>query len=94
MIYVHLFFIALGVFLLGLLCLTSSDALLHTALGRRISMGIGIFWTVRLYVQFFVYSAELWKGKKSETAIHIALALLWAYVSIIFILGYIGISPT
>lgn len=88
MIYVHLFFIAFGVFLFGLLCLTSADALLHTTLGRRISLGIGIIWAARLYVQFFVYSPKLWKGKTFETTIHIVLALFWAYVSIIFILGY------
>ncbi|OJW59917.1 MAG: hypothetical protein BGO55_17850 [Sphingobacteriales bacterium 50-39] len=90
MMYVHMFFIALLVFLLGLLCLASSDALLHTTLGRRISLGLGIFWTVRLYVQFFVYSGKLWRGKKFETLAHILFSIFWAYVSIIFILGYLS----
>ena len=90
MIHVHLFFIAFGVFLLGLLCLTSSDALLLTTLGRRICLGIGILWAVRLYVQFFVYSPSLWKGKTFETAIHIVLALFWAYISMVFTVGYFG----
>jgi hypothetical protein len=94
MVYVHMFFVALGVFLLGLLCLTSSEALLTTTLGRRISLGIGIFWAARLYVQFFVYSATLWKGKTFETIIHIVLALFWAYISIIFTLGFLkGYAP-
>jgi hypothetical protein len=44
MMYIHMFFIAFGVFLLGLLCLISSDALLDTAFGKRISLGLGIFW--------------------------------------------------
>jgi len=89
MIYVHMFFVAFGVFLLGLLCLTSSEALLTTTLGRRISLGIGVFWAVRLYVQFFVYSPKLWKGKTFETIIHIVLALFWAYISVIFTLGFL-----
>ena len=89
MMYVHMFFIAFGVFLLGLLCLTSSDTFLNTTLGKRISLGLGIFCIVRLYVQFFVYSTKLWKGKAFETMVHILFSLFWAYVSTIFMLGYL-----
>ena len=90
MIYVHIFFIAFGIFLLGLLCLTSSDALLNTRFGKRISLGLGIFWVVRLYVQFFVYSRKLWKSKAFETMVHILFSLFWTYVSTIFILAYLA----
>ncbi len=88
MMYVHTFFIALVVFLFGLLCLTSADELLYTALGRRICLGLGVFWVVRLYFQFFVYSPRLWKGKTFETAVHLFFSFLWAYVSVLFMLGY------
>jgi hypothetical protein len=88
MIRVHLFFIGFGLFLVGLLCLTSSDGLLNTSFGRRVSLGLGIFWAVRLYVQFFVYSRNLWKGKTFETVVHILLSLFWTYISLVFILGY------
>ena len=90
MMYVHTFFIAFGIFLMGLLCLTSSDALLNSTFGRRVSLGIGIFWAVRLYVQFFVFSTNLWRGKPFETMIHILFSLFWTYVSIIFVLGYLA----
>ena len=53
MMVVHTFFIALTVFLMGVLCLTSSTALLETTLGKKISLGLGIFWIVRLFIQFF-----------------------------------------
>lgn len=89
MMYVHLFFIAFGILLLGLFCLTSADALLATTIGRRIALGLGIFWAARLYFQFFVYSPRLWKGKRFETIIHILFSLLWAYLSTIFILVYL-----
>jgi hypothetical protein len=89
MMYVHMFFIAFGVFLLGLICLTSSEALLGTAFGKRISLGLGIFWAARLYVQLFVYSPTLWKGWAFETMIHILFCLFWTYVSTIFLLGYL-----
>lgn len=85
MMYVHTFFIGLIVFLMGLLCLTSADDLINTKLGKRITLGLGIFWTCRLLIQFFGYSSKLWKGKRFETAVHIFFSLLWAYLSVVFI---------
>lgn len=88
LMYVHSFFIAFVVFLIGLLCLTSSAELLNTALGKRICLGLGIFWTARLVVQFFGYSASIWKGKTFETTMHILFSFFWIYISAIFVLIY------
>jgi|TARA_B110000967_G_C18849947_1_gene544083 hypothetical protein len=88
MMTVHTFFIALTVLLMGLLCLTSSAQLIETNLGKKISLGLGVFWTVRLVIQFFGYSSDLWKGKKFETFMHIIFSLLWTYLSIIFLTTY------
>ena len=90
MMYVHTFFIAFGVFLMGLLCLTSSDELVNTAFGKKISFGLGIFWGVRFVFQFFVYSSKLWKGKKFETIMHILFSCLWAYLTVVFFSIYFG----
>lgn len=84
MITVHTFFIAFTIFLMGLLCLTSPTDIIETNLGKKISLGLAIFWTIRLIIQFFGYSSKLWKGKAFETTIHILFALLWTYVSCIF----------
>jgi hypothetical protein len=89
MMYVHTFFIAFIVFLMGLLCLTSATALVTTDLGKRISLGIGIFWVTRLFVQFFVYSKSHWKGKKFETTVHVLFVILWTYLSGVFILAFL-----
>lgn len=86
MMYVHTFFIALVVLLMGLLCLTYSTELMHTELGKIMALGFGIFWSFRLLIQFFGYSSELWKGKNFETIIHILFSFLWAYLSIVFFL--------
>ena len=86
--YVHSFFIAFAVFLIGLLCLTSSDDLFGTILGKRICLGLGIFWTARLAVQFFGYSSRIWKGKAFETSVHILFSIFWTYLSSIFIFTY------
>ncbi len=88
MMYVHTFFIALVVFLMGLLCFTSVKELVETALGKKVALGLCIFWTIRLFVQFFVYSPELWKGKRFETIIHILFSFLWLYLSVIFFIVF------
>ena len=86
MMITHTFFIALTIFLMGLLCLTCSKALITTILGQKIALGFGIFWSVRLFFQFFVYSTKLWKGKLFETIMHILFSILWTYFTIIFLL--------
>ena len=88
MMKVHTFFIGLVVFLIGVLCLTSADELVHTNLGKKISLGIGLFWLMRLVVQFFGYSNKLWKGKTFETIMHIVFSVLWIYLSSVFIINY------
>ena len=85
----HTFFIALTVFLMGLLCFTSSTELIETTLGKRISLGLGIFWLIRLFFQLFIYSSLLWKGKKFETTMHIVFTFFWVYMSTLFLMIYI-----
>ena len=82
--YVHTFFIALVVLLMGLLCLTASKELIETRFGKLICFGLGVFWIIRLVIQFFGYSSELWKGKTFETTVHILFILMWAYLSFVF----------
>ncbi|MBC9797777.1 hypothetical protein [Sinomicrobium weinanense] len=89
MMIVHTFFIALVVFLMGLLCLTSATELIETKLGKTISLGFGVFWGIRLFVQFFGYSSKLWKGKTFETMIHIIFSGLWIYLSAVFWINYL-----
>ena len=84
MMQVHTFFIALTVLLMGVLCVTSAHELITTTLGKRISLGLAIFWGIRLLIQFFGYSSKLWRGKPFETTMHILFSLLWAYFSVVF----------
>lgn len=92
LMYVHSLFIAFAVFLIGLLCLTSSGELISTTLGKRISLGIGIFWGARFLVQFFGYSSKIWKGKVFETTVHILFSIFWAYLTVIFMLVYFSMT--
>ena len=88
MMIIHTFFIALTVFLMGLLCVTSAAELITTNFGKKISLGLGIFWLARLLIQFFGYSKALWKGKTFETIVHIVFALVWTYLSFVFLITY------
>lgn len=90
MMNVHTFFLAFVVFLMGLLCLLSPVDLTQTEIGRRITLGLGIFWAVRLFFQLFVYSPELWKGKKFETTVHVLFLGLWMYLSGVFLWAALG----
>ena len=85
---VHTLFIGVIVFLIGALCLHSTNHLIKTDLGKTISLGLGIFWFIRLFIQFFGYSNKLWKGKKFETVVHILFSILWIYLTIIFLMNY------
>ena len=82
---VHTFFIAITVILMGLLCLNSANELAQTSLGKKVSLGFGIFWSFRLLIQLFGYSSQLWKGKKFETLVHIVFTCTWTYLSVVFL---------
>jgi len=85
MMYVHTFFLGLTILLMGLLCLVSSYDLIHTDLGKTICLGFGIFWGIRFFFQFFVYSSSLWKGKPFETTVHIVFSFAWLYFAFVFL---------
>ncbi len=86
-LYVHTAFIGITVFLIGLLCATCAHELTNTQLGRRISLGLAAFWGIRLLVQFFGYSPELWRGKPFETIMHILFGLFWSWLTTLFLLA-------
>ncbi len=90
MMYVHTLFVALTILLIGILCLTSATDLVNTPLGKRICLGLAIFWGTRLFVQFFGYSSELWRGKTFETIIHILFSVLWTYITAVFAAAWMG----
>ena len=88
--YVHTFFIALMVLLMGVFCIVSSADIINTRLGHQIALGLFLFWAIRLLFQFFVYSPDLWRGKSFETTIHVIFSFLWTYFSVVFFMIYWG----
>ena len=90
LMYVHTFFIAFVVLLMGLLCVCCTNDLLTTKLGSHVIFGLFLFWFARLLFQFFVYSPKLWKGKGFETVVHIVFSLIWIYFTAVFSMIYFG----
>lgn len=90
MMEVHTFFIALTVLLMGLLCLFFPSELHSTSLGKAIAAALSIFWFLRLLIQLFWYSPELWKGKAFETIIHIVFTGFWIWCTGLFLYVFIS----
>lgn len=88
MMYVHTFFVAFMVLLMGVLCICCTDDLIHTKLGQQLSFGLFLFWGLRLIFQFVVYSPKLWRKKIFETIMHIVFSILWIYITVVFFLIY------
>jgi len=88
-LYVHTFFIAFMVLLMGLLCLSYSYELVYDPFGRIISLGLFGFWLIRLIFQFFVYSPKVWRGKRFETVMHVMFSIIWLYFTMVFFFCYL-----
>jgi hypothetical protein len=90
---VHAAFLILLLALLSALLLTCSAALLEpTRLSRAMLIGLTIFWTLRMLMQWFYYSPEIWRGHRFNTAMHCVFSLTWVYVSAVFAAALASVS--
>jgi hypothetical protein len=82
---VHNFFIVLVVVMFGLLSLTYTGSLLAPSpLAAALLAGLTLFWLCRLYAQFFLYDAELWRGNRFNTGVHVLFSLTWLYYVMVY----------
>lgn len=81
----HSVFLVLILALSSALLLTSADALLEpTRLSRAILIGLTIFWGLRMVMQWCFYSAEIWRGNRFFTAMHVVFSMTWIYMTAVF----------
>ncbi len=52
-----------------------------TPLARALLGGLAAFWGLRLWMQWFMYDAELWQGKPFETAMQFLFTGLWVFLT-------------
>ena len=83
--HVHIFFVCLVLVMMGLPCIIQPAIFLRpTPAGAWIAWSFSAFWAVRLYFQWFVYKADLWRGKRMETAVHWWFTCIWIALSGVF----------
>ncbi len=83
--HVHTFFVCLVLVIMGLPCLLDpSIFLVPTRAGAWLAWSFAIFWAVRLHFQWFVYQADLWRGKRLETSLHWGFTFVWTALTGVF----------
>jgi hypothetical protein len=81
----HSVFLVLTLALSSALLLTSADALLEPSrLSRAILLGLTIFWGLRMLMQWFFYSADIWRGNRFFTTMHVVFSMAWVYLTAVF----------
>ncbi|HEX4567037.1 MAG TPA: hypothetical protein VH138_10415 [Vicinamibacterales bacterium] len=81
----HSVFLVLILALSSALLLTSADALLEPSrLSRAILLGLTIFWGLRMVMQWFFYSSDIWRGRRFFTVMHIVFSITWIYMTSVF----------
>ena len=67
----HSVFLVLMLALFSALLLTSADALVEpTRLSRAVLGGLTMFWALRMVMQWWFYSPEIWRGQRFFTIMH------------------------
>jgi len=90
--FVHTFFIALGLVLIGAASFFYASQLLQpSALSRAILLAMVVFWLCRMLAQWFVYDAAIWRGDAFRTVMHVAFSALWIYVTATYGAALVGV---
>jgi len=82
---VHSVFLVLTLALSSALLLACGDALLEpTRLSRAVLLGLTIFWAVRMAMQWWFYSPDIWRGNRFFTVMHVVFSATWIYMTGVF----------
>jgi hypothetical protein len=81
----HSVFLVLTLAMMSALLLTSADALLVPGpLSRAILIGLTAFWGLRMLMQWWFYSAAIWRGNSFNTVMHVVFSATWVYMTSVF----------
>ena len=56
----------------------------RSRLSRAILLGLTIFWGLRLVMQWFFYSPDIWRGNRFFTTMHVVFSMTWIYLTGVF----------
>lgn len=89
----HSVFVILTLALSSALLLTSADALLEPSrLSRAILLGLTMFWALRMAMQWWFYSPDIWRGNRFFTTMHVVFSMTWIYMTGVFGTALLWIS--
>jgi hypothetical protein len=81
----HAVFLILTLAMFSVLLLAGSEALLEpTRLSRLVLAGLTGFWGLRMLMQWFFYSPDIWRGHRFNTVMHGVFSVVWIYVTTVF----------
>ena len=84
---VHAFFIFLILVLMGVPCIADPRVFLETnRAGGWLAWTFAVFWTARLWVQWFIFPRALWVGKRFETRVHFTFTAIWIFLAALFVI--------
>jgi hypothetical protein len=82
---VHNFFICVVLVMMGLPCVIEPRIFLEPSrAGSWLAWSFAAFWAIRLYCQWFVFPAELRRGKRLETILHWWFTFFWTSLAALF----------
>lgn len=83
--HVHALFICLVLVMMALPCIFEPSVFLEKSrAGLWLACSFSGFWAIRLYAQWFIYPAALWRGKRLETTLHWGFTGVWLSLSALF----------
>ena len=83
--HVHNFFICVVLVMMGLPCIFDPAIFIEkSGAGAWLAWSFACFWMIRLYVQWFVYEHDLWRGKRLETGLHWLFTFVWLALTALF----------
>jgi hypothetical protein len=92
--FVHALFIALTVAMFGTLSLVYASHLLTPhPLATAVLAGMTLFWSVRLFAQWFIYDRRLWQGHRFNTVMHFLFTAFWCYLTAVYGIALKGQLP-
>ena len=83
--HVHALFICIVLVMMALPCIFEPSVFLEKSrAGSWLAWSFSGFWALRLYAQWFIYPATLWRGKRFETTMHWFFTFVWLSLASLF----------
>lgn len=83
--HVHTFFICVVLVGMGALSLFGTKLLLDgSPLAKAVLAAFAVFWALRVFCQWFVYDASLWRGNRLNTAIHWLFTVVFSALTAVY----------